>query len=138
MKKKSLLISASICLYEENWNCILDFSFCLNDCVLSLYIFTCCLYGLCLWYDRVCIISYSLHFLVVAFCKQGHKYHRQFSLIKAFSSSPNSNITYRFNFYYIMIYVIHLDDNEKVIAFINVAFETEQFNYMESPSVTFA
>lgn len=37
-----------------------------------------------------------------------------------------------------MIYVIHLDDNEKVIAFINVAFETEQFNYMESPSVTFA
>lgn len=37
-----------------------------------------------------------------------------------------------------MICGIHLDDNEEVIAFINVVFEMEQFNYMESPSVTFA
>lgn len=59
-------------------------------------------------------------------------------LIKASSSSSNSKVTFRFNFYYIMIYCIHLEDNEVVIAFINVAFETEQFNYMESPSMTFA
>lgn len=36
-----------------------------------------------------------------------------------------------------MIYCIHLDDNE-VMAFINVVFETEQFNYVESPFMTFA
>lgn len=37
-----------------------------------------------------------------------------------------------------MIYCIHLEANEEVMAFINVAFETEEFNYMESPSMTFA
>lgn len=37
-----------------------------------------------------------------------------------------------------MIYCIHLDDNEEAMAFINVVFEMEQFNYVESPSVTFA
>lgn len=41
-------------------------------------------------------------------------------------------------FLYIMIYCIHLDDMEEVMAFINVIFDAEQFNCVESPLVTFA
>lgn len=41
-------------------------------------------------------------------------------------------------FKYIMIYCIHLDDMEEVMVFIDAVFETEQFNYVESPLVTFA
>ena len=37
-----------------------------------------------------------------------------------------------------MINCMHLGDKEEVMAFINVVFETEQFNYAESPSMTFA
>lgn len=73
--------------------------------------------GFCLWYGRVCIISYSECFSTVAFCKQAYKYYRQFSLSKASSSSPNSKTTFRFNFYCIMIYCIYLDDNEKSDGF---------------------
>lgn len=95
--------------------------------------------GLFLSYCRVCIISYSQHFSTVAFLKKGlYISQALLFLIKESSSSLNSKITFRFNFYYIMIYCIHLEVNEEVMAFINVAFETEQFNYMESPSMTFA